>query len=194
MFPSSMENVKIRRWPKVPLAVSTVRAFSSSGRVVGTIPAAACSFVARGTAAFARLTRRCSFATEGAKSVSLICLASSVRRSSPTRCDAGAFVPVGRLALASPPVTSAALSNTRHGMRVSRVTAPTRYVTSTQSSSGGNDIDTGRSVMFSSPRARRAGMLLPASRSALRSTAIAIGMPFQCVISAPTTRFVSPTR
>ena len=127
MLPSSMRNVKIRRWPKVPLAVSTVRAFSSSGRVVGTIPAAACSFVARGTAALAAAcTRRCSFATEGAKSVSLICLASSVRRSSPTSCDAGAFVPVGRLALASPPVTSAALSNTRHGMRVSRVTAPTR--------------------------------------------------------------------
>ena len=48
-----------------------------------------------------------------------------------------------------------------------------------QSSSGASARRSGRSVMPSStPRARRAARLLPASRSALRATASAIGMPF----------------
>ena len=42
--------------------------------------------------------------------------------------------------------------------------------------------------MFSTPRAIRAAGLLPASSSALRATARAMGDPFQCVTSAPATR------
>ena len=43
----------------------------------------------------------------------------------------------------------------------------------------------GRMVSESSPRARLAARLLPASRSPLISTAVPIGTPFQWVTSTP---------
>jgi hypothetical protein len=52
--------------------------------------------------------------------------------------------------------------------------------------SSGSDMPNHRSVRASSPRARRASALLPASRAAFRATARSIGLPFQCVISVPT--------
>ncbi|WP_371821183.1 hypothetical protein [Blastococcus sp. PRF04-17] len=56
----------------------------------------------------------------------------------------------------------------------------------THSSSGGRCRRSDRTVSESMPRARRAGTLLPANRSAFTATARSIGMPFQWVISVPT--------
>src|SRR4051812_39861084 len=78
-------------------------------------------------------------------------------------------------------------STTCHRNRDSNSLPPALYVNVTQSSSGGIDAPSHRGVTASSPRARRASGLLPASRAALRITARSIGAPFQCVISAPET-------
>ena len=123
---SAMLNVKMRRCPNVPCLVVTVRALSSSGRVVGTMPAAACSGVGAGGLAEAPI-RRASRAACGAKRVFLTCRTSSVRRSRPTRWCAAAVAlhHPGSPAWPWKSNTSWELSKTRHGSRVDVVVRPT---------------------------------------------------------------------
>ena len=90
----SRTKVKIRRCPNVPWAVVTVRA-AISGRVVEMTPAAT------GTVSPAA-SRRSAATTPGANSLFLTARTSSVRRSRPIRCEAGASTPASALHGRSP--------------------------------------------------------------------------------------------
>src|SRR4051812_27234797 len=99
---------------------------------------------------------------------------------------------VGALPAACPnPASNSARSDrsiTSQSNRESYVLVPSVYVRLTQSSSGGNDIPSQRRVSASTPCARRASALLPASRSPFLATANSIGLPFQCVTTSPSLR------
>lgn len=124
---SSMWKVKIRRCPKVPLGVSTMRALSSSGRLVGIGPAAsgAAAAAARPRPSAVGRSGR-AFRDAGANSWRLTRRVSSVRRSIPTRWCAATSTPLGSDGSVPGVVTSAPDSNTRHGALVSWVAPFTR--------------------------------------------------------------------
>ena len=126
-----MWKVKIRRCPNVPLGVSTIRALISSGRLVGTGPAASGASTpalrALSRAAFALFAPLAAFGSfpcfmeAGANNRRFARRVSSVRRSMPTRWCAAARTPDGSDGKVPGAVTSAPDSKTRHGTRVSWV-------------------------------------------------------------------------
>ena len=152
----------------------TVRARNTPGIVVGR----SASPTAVGVVSAAELTPRSARTTSGTNSSLLARLFSSESRSTPCAAAAGDN--------ASGSVIGGRLSTTFQSTRTSRA-APSAsvYPTTTHSSSGGSWMINGRRVRDSRPRARLAAVLLPAKRPPLIATALAIGVPFQCVTSTP---------
>ena len=168
---SSTLNVKMRMWPNVPDAVSTVRARKTPCSVGLDLGAAG------GRPAASAPSWRAT--TCGAKSSVLARLLSSISRSMPSAARAAVS--------SSEPLANA-------GAALSAISQLWRSSWSSPSSDRVADRDpllVGRQVQLQRPDrqrvdaagAARAG-LLPAYRAALISTARAIGMPFQCVTSA----------